>query len=116
MYHLGVPMPNRIFLVFILIFFVQPSVLGAFQSVRVQIIDVGQGDSILIRTPNVKWVLIDAGTSSRIAKALPGWGVSKIALAVVSHRHFDHLGGMDNVLNSIPVDQFLGSTEDSPKR
>jgi len=114
MYPLGFPMPNRILLVFILIFFAQPSLLSAFQSVRVLIIDVGQGDGILIRTPNVKWILIDAGTGSRIAKALPGWGVSKIALAVVSHRHFDHLGGMDNVLNSISVDRFSGITEDCP--
>lgn len=116
MYHFGFPMPIRIFLAFLLIFFVQPSVLGAFQSVRVQIIDVGQGDGIIIRTPNVKWVLIDAGTSSQIANALHSWGVSKIALAVVSHRHSDHQGGMDNVLNSIPVGQFLGITEDCPNR
>lgn len=30
-------------------------------SVRVQVIDRGQADGILIRTPNEKWVIIDAG-------------------------------------------------------
>ena len=109
-------MARHIFLVFTLALLQQSAVYGAFQSVRIQIIDVGQADSILIRTPNKKWILIDAGTNSQIANALPSWGVDKLALAIVSHRHFDHHGGMDNVLNSIPVDQFLGITENCPGR
>lgn len=89
-----------------------PITVFAFQSVRIQVIDVGQGDGILIRTPNSHWVLIDAGTGKNIADALPDWGVDKLDLAIVSHRHFDHQGGMDNVINSIEVDSFIGITED----
>ena len=58
-------MTRRVVLAFILAFLVQPSALSAFQSVRVLIIDVGQGDGILIRTPDEKWVLIDAGTNNK---------------------------------------------------
>ncbi len=88
-----------------------------FSSVRIQVVDVGQGDGILIRTPQSRWILIDAGTNSQIADALgPEWGVDRLALAIVSHRHFDHHGGMDNVLNAVPVDRFLGVTEDCPNR
>ncbi len=38
--------------------------------------------------------------------------MDRIALAIVSHRHFDHQGGMDDVLQALPVDRFLGITED----
>ena len=42
------------------------------------------------------------------------WGVDRIALAIVSHRHFDHNGGMDSILEKIPVDRFLGINDDCP--
>ena len=83
-----------------------------FRSVRIQIIDRGQADGILIRTPNEKWIVIDAGTSRRQADSMRElWGVDRVALAVVSHRHFDHQGGMDEVLRDLPVDRFLGITD-----
>jgi competence protein ComEC len=81
------------------------------QSVRVQVIDVGQADGILIRTPNLQWVLIDAGQGSLLADSLPAhFGVDRLALAVGTHRHRDHIGGMDNVLNRIPAALYLGDT------
>ena len=62
-----------------------------FQSVRVQVIDRGQADGILIRTPNQQWIVIDAGTNRRQAEAMrDDWGVDRVALAVVRHRQFDH--------------------------
>ncbi len=104
-------------LLFVLSSLLPDAVWAQFSSVRIQVIDVGQGDGILIRTPNQRWILIDAGTNSQIAGALdPEWGVDRLALAVVSHRHFDRHGGMDNVLNAVPVDRFLGVTEDCPNR
>jgi competence protein ComEC len=104
-------------LLFVLSSLLPDAVWAQFSSVRIQVIDVGQGDGILIRTPNQRWILIDAGTNSQIAGALgPEWGVDRLTLAIVSHRHFDHHGGMDNVLNAVPVDRFLGVTEDCPNR
>ena len=44
------------------------------------------------------------------------WGVDEVALAVVSHRHFDHHGGMDDVLSAFSVERVLGVTEDCPNR
>jgi beta-lactamase superfamily II metal-dependent hydrolase len=88
-----------------------------FQSVRIQIIDRGQADGILIRTPNQRWIVIDAGTNRQQADAMRNsWGVDRVALAVVSHRHLDHAGGMDEILRDIPVDLFVGSMEDCPNR
>lgn len=87
------------------------------QSVRVQVIDRGQADGILIRTPNHEWIVIDAGTNSMQAQAMTdNWNVDEVALAIVTHRHFDHQGGMDEVIRAVPVSSFVGITEDCPDR
>jgi competence protein ComEC len=84
---------------------------GQTESVRVQVIDVGQADAILVRTPNTEWILIDAGQGTVLADSLgPHFGVTRLALSVGSHRHRDHIGGMDNVLNRIPANLYLGDT------
>jgi competence protein ComEC len=88
-----------------------------FASVRVQVVDVGQGDGILIRTPNRKWVLIDAGTNNTLATNLgPVFGVNRLALVIVSHRHGDHYAGTAHVLDTYPIDRFIGNLADCPNR
>ena len=90
-----------------------PLSLAQTQSVRIQVIDVGQADGILVRTPNGHWVLIDAGQGTLLADSLgPHFGVTRLALAVGSHRHRDHIGGMDNVLNRIATDLYVGDTSE----
>ena len=75
---------------------------------RVDIIDVGQGESILITTAE-KAVLIDAGENDKGDEVLD-WlayrGVTKLDLAIGTHAHSDHIGGMDTVLSSISVGEF----------
>jgi hypothetical protein len=41
-------------------------------------------------------------------------GFDRVALAVVTHRHHDHPGGMDEGIRDLTVDRFLGVTEDCP--
>lgn len=90
---------------------------GAAQSVRVQVVDVGQGDGILIRTPHHQWVLIDAGPNRALADSLvPQFGVGRLALVFVSHRHSDHYAGIERVLRSLPVERFVGNLADCPNR
>jgi len=80
-------------------------------------VDVGQGDGILIRTPNQQWVLIDAGPDRTLADSLgPQFGVTRLALIVVSHRHGDHYAGIERVLRTLPVDRFVGNLADCPNR
>ena len=87
------------------------------RSVRVQVIDRGQADGILIRTPNEEWVVIDAGTNRAQADAMRDtWGVDDVALAVVSHRHFDHQGGMDEIIREFDVDLLVMNSADCPNR
>jgi competence protein ComEC len=69
-------------------------------------IDVGQGDSLLIITPEGSTILIDAGDPTqgdRVVAYLKRQGVTRIDYLVASHPHGDHIGGLDAVLNSFPV-------------
>lgn len=75
-------------------------------TMQVDILDVGQGDAILLRTPGGKAVLIDAGTGQKGEAALPlleALGVTKLELVVATHPHADHIGGLDDVLNRMPA-------------
>ena len=63
---------------------------------------------MLIRTPNDQWVVIDAGTDGQQASAMASsLNVDRVALAIVSHRHRDHQGGMDEIINAFTGDRLL---------
>ena len=65
----------------------------------IEILDVGQGDSILIRSPEGKTALIDAGPTRNAAlSALKRKGIKSLDLVAISHHHSDHYGGMDEVV------------------
>ena len=78
------------------------------QELSVTFIDVGQGDAALIHSPSGKNVLIDAGPSpTRVADWLRRARVATIDLAIASHNHADHIGGMPRVLETIPVRNYM---------
>ncbi len=85
-------------------------------TMTVDIIDVGQGESILITTAE-KVVLIDAGENNKgkiVIDHLKKRGVERIDLAIGTHAHSDHIGGMDTVMSQIPVGEFwMGAMPDS---
>ena len=66
--------------------------------ITVSFLDVGQGDAILIRSPEGKTALVDAGPNNGIVNLLKEKGVESIDLAVVSHHHADHISGMAAVI------------------
>jgi competence protein ComEC len=74
-------------------------------------LDVGQGDAAVLRTPGGRWVLVDGGPASARADAgrrvvapfLQRRGARRLAAAVVSHAHADHLGGVPAVLRRVPA-------------
>ncbi len=77
------------------------------------VIDVGQGDSILLVSGG-QAVLVDAGiseTSDRLIKYLHDSGVEELYAAVATHPHADHIGGMAAVINEFPVKRFYMGPE-----
>jgi competence protein ComEC len=64
---------------------------------RVDFIDVGHGDAILITSPAGKTVLIDGGlpeAGQRVAAFVQARSKMPLDLVVLTHRHADHLGGL----------------------
>ena len=80
------------------------------QVVQVVFLNVGQGDAILVRAPEGQSALIDAGPAAPL-EALRELGVTQIDLLVATHPHADHIGGMVDVLNTIPVRFYMDNGE-----
>lgn len=75
--------------------------------VLVDVLDVGQGDAVLIRGGG-KAVLIDAGPrGGGVLDQLRTLRVKKLDLVVSSHPHADHIGDMAEVVRRLEVGLFL---------
>lgn len=75
----------------------------------IHMIDVGQGDSVLIQTAQAD-ILVDAGEIGRgdeVVSYLRSVGVEQLDWAVCTHPHSDHLGGMTVVLEEIGADNIM---------
>jgi competence protein ComEC len=73
---------------------------------KVNYLDVGQGDSEFIELPNGQTMLIDAGNPENgagIVDYIKGLGCSKIDYLIATHPHADHIGGMATVVNSFDI-------------
>lgn len=79
---------------------------------QVHFIDVGQGDSILIKTPHNKHILIDGGppeAGKKVVAYLRKHLVETIDLLIVTHPDIDHIGGLVAVLKQVNVERILDS-------
>lgn len=75
----------------------------------VRVLDVGQGDAVLIQQDDAA-CLIDAGTqesSEDLVRQLWDAGVDDLDFLVMTHPHADHYGGMPQVLEDFPVRTLL---------
>ena len=76
---------------------------------HVSILDVGQGDAILVQTPSHQNILIDGGPSPRaidleLSKKLPFWDRT-IDLVILTEPQADHMTGLTEVLRNYKVRQ-----------
>ncbi|MCA9388266.1 MBL fold metallo-hydrolase [Candidatus Berkelbacteria bacterium] len=82
----------------------QPSQAAGF--LRVVALDIGQGDAILITTPDDEQILVDGGPSGDVVgKILHYTYGKKLDLVVATHNDADHIGGLPAVVNSFKVNQ-----------
>ena len=72
----------------------------------VHIIDVGQGDCILIKTPEDQNILVDGGDENCykfIKTYLKLHKVKKLDIVIATHFDKDHIGSLDEVINNFNV-------------
>ena len=97
----------KIFLLFLLVIYVNDCTKEKLFSVH--IIDVGQGDSIFIQTPENKRILIDAGDEEAehtVYSYLKRKGVKKIDVLIATHPDTDHIGSMDYIIDKFKISHF----------
>jgi len=79
-------------------------------TLQVSFLDIGQGDAILIDSPNHSRVLIDGGKNrkvlSELTKVLP-FGDKRIDIVVATHPDLDHIGGLPEVIDRYDISLFL---------
>lgn len=96
--------------------YVRQSELGGQSLLEFYFIDVGQGDGVLIRTPDHRHVLVDGGFARKMQqtgknaadfvdwKFVKDYGTKTIALdaVITSHNDADHYGGLWDLLSDDP--------------
>ncbi len=75
---------------------------------RVEVLDVGQGDAILFQPAAAPAVLVDGGPPGEgLARKLEGAGVSSLGAAIATHDQSDHVGGIEEILGVVPVEHLV---------
>lgn len=105
--------PVRVALLALLLvaFFVASAAAEAL--LKATFLDAGQGDAVLLRFPNGRVVLIDAGDDRGapaqrvILPYLRANGIAAIDTLLLTHAHRDHLGGMAEIIRNFPVREFI---------
>lgn len=110
------------YILFLPLFLIQLIIPSLNQKSSILMLDIGQGDSILLHSKN-KVVLIDTGGISSFSKKgfkkrertkiaeqitipyLKSKGIKKIDILVLTHGDYDHLGDSDMILKHFPVNK-----------
>jgi beta-lactamase superfamily II metal-dependent hydrolase len=90
------------------------AVLTAAKNLEVYSIDVEGGQATLLVSPSGESMLVDTGwpgfnhrDAERIAAAAKHAGVKKIDYLVITHYHADHVGGVPQLAERIPIRNFV---------
>ena len=82
---------------------------------HVYFFNIGQGDAMLIQSPEGKQVLIDGGPDQKIigelSKVMPFYDRS-LDVVMASHPHADHIAGLIEVLRRYDVDRIIQAGEE----
>jgi len=82
------------------------------RSFELATLDVGEGESLYLRLPDQKIVLVDTGGlrfydigSSVVVPFLLNRGVRSIDKVILTHSDFDHAGGLRSIVDSLSIDE-----------
>lgn len=82
---------------------------ASYQKLKITWLDVGAGDSMYMRLPNGKNVLIDGGLKSKgdsVVRKLKNQNVTTIHYLISTHPDADHVGGLQTVFEDLDVKNF----------
>lgn len=87
---------------------------------RIDFLDVGQGDAILLTLPGGQQLLVDGGPSGielarQLSAAMPHWDRT-IDYVLVSHPQEDHIGGLPELFDRYGVTTLYGSGHENNTR
>jgi len=75
---------------------------------RVSVLDVGQGDAILLQPRGGPAVLVDGGPpGDGLAAKLRDAGVGRLGAVVLTHDQSDHAGGVRELFGAMPIGRML---------
>ena len=84
-----------------------PTLVSATGTMTISCIDVGQGDATLIESPSGMTLLFDAGSNGDgddvVIPYVQSRGLGSLDYLAASHYHADHIGGLDEVYDAMPV-------------
>ncbi|MFC4584664.1 ComEC/Rec2 family competence protein [Sphaerisporangium corydalis] len=79
--------------------------------------DVGQGDALVLAAGPARAVVVDTGPDPTLVDhCLRTLGVRRIPLLILTHPHFDHVGGLDGVFRGRPVGAVVVSPGHEPRQ
>ena len=73
---------------------------------KITFFDVGTADAALVTTPAGEHILIDGGTlkgGEKVTKFLKSQGIKSLDIAIATHPHPDHVGGLAQILREFEV-------------
>jgi competence protein ComEC len=75
---------------------------------RIEVLDVGQGDAILLQPRGAPAVLVDGGPpEDELVAKLRAAGVDGLGAAVVTHDQSDHAAGIAEALGRVPISRLV---------
>ncbi len=101
----------RLFISVIMVTTLKSDFYSKKNELSVTMLDAGQGDCIVIQTPDDKNIVVDCGNSTNsfdigektLAPFLRRKGVSEIDLLILTHNHADHIGGAAYIIENFRV-------------
>ena len=118
---------KKYYLLLVIMLLIQKNLIYFDNSLKVTMIDVGQGDSIFIKMPNNKEnILIDTGgkisynkekwmirnkntsiTKNSLIPYLKSMGLNKLNTLIITHGDYDHMGEAINLVNDFKVKKVI---------